>query len=67
MQFANLCYFEIVLCKLEIVKLQTNFEIVQPTLHNFEIALRKLQIALLSSAISKVDVYSNIKQTCTFP
>ena len=60
-QFANVSNFEIALCKLEIVKLQTNFEIAQPSLlhfeiaqpslHNFEIALHKLEIAKLHSAI----------------
>ena len=58
-------------------KLQTNFEIVQPSLRyfqiaqpslrDFEIALRKLEIAKLRDAVSNVDVYSNIKKTCTFP
>ena len=60
-QFANLRNFKIALRKLEIAKLQTNFEIAQPSLcnfeiarpslHNFEIALRKLEIAKLHSAI----------------
>ena len=86
MQFANLRNFEIMLRKLEIAKLQTNFEIAQPSLcnfeivqpslhnfetaqpslHDFEIASCKLEIAKLRSAISKVDVYSNIKWACTF-
>ena len=43
-----------------------NFKIAQPSLRDFEIALRKLEIAKLRYAISKVNVYSNIKQTCTF-
>ena len=67
MQFANLHNFEIVLRKLKIAKLQTNFQIVQPSLRDFEIALRKLEIVKLRNAISKVNVYSNIKRTCTFP
>ena len=37
-QFANLRNFEIVLCKLEIVKLQINFEICAATLSILEIA-----------------------------
>ena len=37
-QFANLYNFEIVLCKLEIVKLQTNFEICAAILSILEIA-----------------------------
>ena len=75
-QFANLRNFKIALHKLEIAKLQTNFDIVQPSLRNFEIvhpslrnfeiALHKLEIAKLRSTLSKVDVYSNIKRTCTF-
>ena len=81
--FANLSNFNIALRKLEIAKLEIvqpsvhNFEIVQPSLRNFEIlqpslgdfkiVLRKLKIAKLHSAISKVNVYSNIKWTCTFP
>ena len=60
-QFANLHNFEIALRKLEIAKLQTNFEIAQPSLRNFEIALHELEIAKLSCAISKVDVYNNTK------
>ena len=76
-QFANVRNVEIALRKLKIAKLQTNFEIAQPSLRNFqiaqpslhyfEIALCKLEIAKLHSAILKVDVYSNIKRTCTFP
>ena len=44
-----------------------NFQIARPSLHDFGIALRKLEIAKLHNAILKVYVYSNIKQTCTFP
>ena len=78
-KFSYFCvlYFEIALHKLKIVKLQTNFEIAQPSLHNFQIAqpslrnseivLRKLEIAKLRNAILKLDVYSNIKRTYTFP
>ena len=76
-EFANLRNFKIALHKLKTVKLLTNFEIAQPSLRNFqiaqpslrdfEIALHKLEIAKLHNTISKVDVYSNIKQTCTFP
>ena len=86
-QFANLRNFEIALRKLEIAKLQTMFEIAQPSVRNleipqpsvlkfkiaqpslrdFEIVLRKLETAKLSSAISKVDVYSNIKRIYTIP
>ena len=66
-QFANVRNFEIVLLKLEIAKLLTNFKMAQPSLRDFKIALRKLEIAKLHNAISKVDVYSNIKRTCTFP
>ena len=44
-----------------------NFKIAQLSLRNFEIALHKLGISKLRSVISKVDLYSNIKQTCTFP
>ena len=66
-QFANLRNFEMALRKLDIVKLLTNFEIAQPSLSDFEIALRKLETAKLRNTISKVDVYSNIKRTCTFP
>ena len=66
-QFANLCNFKIVLHKLEIPKLRANFEIVQPSLRDFEIELRKVEIANLRSVFSKVDVYSNVKRTGTFP
>ena len=76
-QFANLRNFEIALLKLKIAKLRNNFEIVQPSLGNFqiaqpslrdfEIALHKSEIAKSRKAISKGDVYSNIKRTCTFP
>ena len=68
-QFRNLRNFEIALCKLEIAKLETNFEIAwptslcnleiaQPSSRDFEIALRKLEIAKLRSVISRVNVYS---------
>ena len=54
-QFANLCNFKIVLHKLEILKLQTNFEIAQPLLH---IPLSKLvcnfEISNLHSTVSKL-------------
>ena len=63
--------------KLKIAKLETKFEIEQPSLRNFkivqpslrdlEIALRKLQITKFHRAISNVDVHSDIKPTCTFP
>ena len=43
------------------------FEIVQPSLRDYEIALRKLEIVKFRSTISKIDVYSNVKPTCTFP
>ena len=66
-QFANLRNFKIALRKLEIAKSLTNFEIAQPSLRDFDIALRKLEIAKFRNTISKVDVYSNIKRTCTFP
>ena len=72
---ANLYNFKIALCKLEIVKMQTNFEIVslslcnfeiaRPSLCDFEIVLHKLEIAKLRSAILRVDVYGNIKRACT--
>ena len=42
------------------------FQIEQPSLRDFKIALRKLEIAKLHSAVSKVDVYSNINWACTF-
>ena len=74
--FRTICNFKIALHILEIANLQTdfeivqpslrNFEIAQPSLHDFEIALRILEIAKLCSAISEVDVYDNIKQTCSF-
>ena len=61
-QLANLRHFEIALRKLEIAKLQTNFEVVwpslcnfqieQPSLHNFEIVLRKLEMVKLGSPFS---------------
>ena len=63
--------------KLEIAKLQTNFEVVwpslcnfgieQPSLCNFEIVLLKLEMAKLGSPFSRVDVYSNIKRVYIFP
>ena len=73
----NLRNFEIAMRKLKIAKLQTNFEIAQrslrnfqialPSLRDFEIVLRTLEIAKLRNAILKVDMYNNVKQTCTFP
>ena len=44
-----------------------NFKIAQPSLRDFKIVLHKYEIVKLRSAISKVDVYSNTKQTRTFP
>ena len=60
-------HFQNVLPKLEIVKLQANFEIAQPSLRNFEIVLHELEKVKLCSAISKVDVHNNIKRICIFP
>ena len=59
-QFANLRNFEIARHKLEIVKLQANFEIAQPSLRDFEIAVHKLETVKLRSAVSEVNVYRNV-------
>ena len=66
-QFANLHKFEITRHKLEIAKMQANSEIAQPSLRDFEIAVPKFEIANLRSAVSEVNVSSNVKQTCTLP
>ena len=66
-QFANLCYFEIVLRKLEISKLQTNFE-TGIQFQNCVAILLILEIALfLKKNHPSTAAYNSVKQLCTFP
>ena len=70
-QFANLHNFEIALRKLEIAKLEANFEIgIQfrncPPIYprNFEIALRKLEIVKLETNFEVGILFRNCAQLC---
>ena len=65
----NLQIYALAKCVAQIrnCEIASQFRIAQPSLRNSEIVLRKLEIVKLCSAISKADVYNNIKRICIFP